>query len=96
MSYEALSCFGAKPGAIGRGRGLIAPENGRDLGLRRVGMAFARTILVNATLDFLAEVVERIFAYVAPSLSFGLYTGAEALFLYGLYMVFFGPRHGPL
>jgi hypothetical protein len=61
---------------------------------RRDGMACANDILVNATLDFMAEVVERVFAYVAPSLSFGLYAGAEAIFLYGLYMVFFGPHHG--
>jgi len=43
----------------------------------------------------MADVVERIIAFVAPSISFGLYTGAEALFLYGLYMVFFGPHAGP-
>jgi hypothetical protein len=49
---------------------------------------------MNATLDFLAEVVEKIFAFAAPSLSFGLYAGAEALFLYGLYMAFFGASHG--
>jgi hypothetical protein len=48
---------------------------------------------MNATLDFMAEAVEKVFAFVAPSLSFGLYTSAEALFLYGLYMVFFGPTH---
>ena len=52
------------------------------------------TFFVNATLDFVADVVEKIFAYVAPSMSFGLYAGAEVLFLYGLYMVFFGPQHG--
>jgi hypothetical protein len=73
---------------------LNAPEKRVDLKLRRDGTAFACDHGVNATLDFLAEVVERVFAYVAPSISFGLYTGAEALFLYGLYMVFFGPTHG--
>ena len=52
------------------------------------------TIFVNATLDFMAGVVEKAFTYVAPSISFGLYAGAEALFLYGLYLVFFGPQHG--
>jgi hypothetical protein len=65
-----------------------------DLRLRRDGMAFAGEIFVNAALDFLAEVVDRVLDYVAPSISFGLYAGAEALFLYGLYMVFFGPSHG--
>jgi hypothetical protein len=58
-------------------------------------MASAMTFSVNAALDFLAEAVEKAFAFVAPSISFGLYAGAEALFLYGLYMVFFGPQHPP-
>jgi hypothetical protein len=74
---------------------LNAPENGRNLRLRRDGTACANENFVNATLDFMADVVERIIAFVAPSISFGLYTGAEALFLYGLYMVFFGPHAGP-
>jgi len=52
------------------------------------------TVFVNDTLDFMAGVVEKAFSHVAPSVSFGLYAGAEALFLYGLYMVFFGPQHG--
>jgi hypothetical protein len=63
------------------------------------GVAMARSLLVtlfvNATLDFMAEVVEKVCSYVVPSLSFGLYAGAEALFLYGLYMVFFGSPHAP-
>jgi hypothetical protein len=49
---------------------------------------------VNATLDYLAEAMEKFFSYVAPSISFGLYVSAEALFLYGLYVVFFGSQHG--
>ena len=53
------------------------------------------TLFVNAALDFLAEVADKVFTYVAPSVSFGLYASAEALFLYGLYMVFLGPHHGP-
>jgi hypothetical protein len=49
---------------------------------------------MNAALDFLANVVAKVYDFVAPSISFGLYAGAEALFLYGLYMAFLGPRHG--
>ena len=52
------------------------------------------TTIVNDTLDFMAGAVEKVFTYVAPSISFGLYAGAEALFLYGLYLAFFGPQHG--
>jgi hypothetical protein len=51
-------------------------------------------MLVNSALDSLAEAAERIFSYVAPPLSFGLYAGAEALFMYGLYMVFVCHGHG--
>ena len=58
-------------------------------------MGCAMTLFVNAALDFLAEVADKVFTYVAPSVSFGLYASAEALFLYGLYMVFLGPHHGP-
>jgi len=49
---------------------------------------------MTATLDFLTNAVTKIFNFVAPSISFGLYAGAEVLFLYGLYMAFLGPRHG--
>jgi hypothetical protein len=51
-------------------------------------------VFVNSVLDFMAESVEKAIASVAPSVSFGLYAGAEALFLYGLYLVFFGPQNG--
>jgi hypothetical protein len=49
---------------------------------------------VNAALDYLAEALEKLFSYVAPSISFGLYVSAEALLMYGLYVVFFGFQHG--
>ena len=38
--------------------------------------------------------MDKFFSYVAPSISFGLYVSAEALFLYGLYVVFCGSQHG--
>ena len=57
-------------------------------------MACAWQSSVNATLDYLAEAMEKFFSRVAPSISFGLYVSAEALFLYGLYVVFFGSQHG--
>jgi hypothetical protein len=57
-------------------------------------MACAFTLFVNAALDSLAQVVDKAISYVAPSISFGLYASAEALFLYGLYMVFVGTQHG--
>jgi len=49
---------------------------------------------MNAALDLLTEAAEKVFDFVAPSISFGLYAGAEALFLYGLYMAFLGSPHG--
>jgi len=51
-------------------------------------------LFVNAAFDYLAEAMEKFFSYLAPSISFGLYVSAEALFLYGLYVVFFGSQHG--
>ena len=49
---------------------------------------------VNTAFDFLADKMDKVFASVVPSISFGLYAGAEAIFLYGLYMAFFGHAHG--
>jgi hypothetical protein len=57
-------------------------------------MACAHGFFMNATLDVLTAAVERVVNYVAPSVSFALYAGAEALFLYGLYMAFLGAPHG--
>jgi hypothetical protein len=57
-------------------------------------MAFANGFFMNATLDVLTEAVEKVVSYVAPCVSFALYAGAEALFLYGLYMAFLGSPHG--
>jgi hypothetical protein len=45
---------------------------------------------VNATLDFLSDAVSKVFGYLAPPLSFGLYAGAEMIFIYGIYHVFCG------
>ncbi len=59
------------------------------------GMACAFGFYMNAAIDFLAEALDKVFSYVAPSVSFGLYASAEALFLYGLYLVFFCSPHGP-
>jgi hypothetical protein len=58
------------------------------------GMACAMQLFVNAAFDYLAEAMEKFFSYLAPSISFGLYVSAETLFLYGLYVVFFGSQHG--
>jgi hypothetical protein len=63
-------------------------------GLAGDGMACAHGFLMNAALDLMTEAVEKVFNYVAPSISFALYAGAEALFLYGLYMAFLGSPHG--
>ena len=78
---------------LGAGDSLVVPENQMVRRVVKHGMACAITFLVNAALDILAEVVEKAFSFLAPSISFGLYASAEALFLYGLYMVFFGPQH---
>ena len=52
------------------------------------------TFPVNAAFDFLADKMDKVFASVVPSISFGLFAGAEALLLYGMYVVFFGSGHG--
>jgi hypothetical protein len=57
-------------------------------------MSSAMQMLMNAVIDYLSEAVAKAVNLVAPSISFGLYACAEALFLYGLYMAFLGPRHG--
>ena len=49
---------------------------------------------MNAVIEYLADMVARAFTFLAPSVSFGLYAGAEALFVYGLYVVFTGGHHG--
>jgi hypothetical protein len=41
----------------------------------------------------MAGAVEKVITYLAPSVSFGLYVAAEALFLYGLYLAFVGSPH---
>jgi hypothetical protein len=40
----------------------------------------------------MTEAVEKALNKLAPSISFGLYAGAEALFVYGLYLAFRGAR----
>ena len=52
------------------------------------------TFSVNTAFDFLADKVDKILASVVPSISFGLFAGAEGLLLYGLYVVFLGSGHG--
>jgi len=90
-----VSGFEAKLGASGGGEGMVTPENRGEKRLGGHGMACAFGFCMNAALDFLAEALDKAFSYVAPSVSFGLYMSAEALFLYGLYLVFFGSHHGP-
>jgi len=48
---------------------------------------------MKSVLDLLSGATEKVFNYVAPSVSFGLYAAGEVLFLYGLYMAFLGSRH---
>jgi hypothetical protein len=60
----------------------------------RMAWLLLNTFPVNTAFDFLAEKVDRFFACVVPSISFGLFAGAEGLLLYGLYMVFLGHAHG--
>jgi hypothetical protein len=50
---------------------------------------------MNDALDFLTDAAMKAVNFVAPSISFALYAGAEVLFLYGLYMAFAGPRGLP-
>ena len=49
---------------------------------------------MNDALDFLTDAAMKAVNFVAPSISFAMYTGAEVLFLYGLYMAFLAPPHG--
>jgi hypothetical protein len=68
----------------------LAREDLHGAPVPKLGMASANRFSVNAVIEILSEAVERVFSFLAPSVSFGLYAGAEILFLYGLYMVFFG------
>lgn|GEM_PF-2482210 len=43
---------------------------------------------MNATLDYLSDAVSKLYDFLAPPVSFGLYLGAEMLFLYGLYRAY--------
>jgi hypothetical protein len=45
-------------------------------------------VKVNSTMDFLSDAVCKLYDYLAPPISFGLYAGAELLFFYGLYRVY--------
>jgi hypothetical protein len=49
---------------------------------------------VNAALEYLTDAVSKLFSYLAPSVTFGLYAGAEMLFIYGVYRVLCAP-HDP-
>jgi hypothetical protein len=42
----------------------------------------------NSVLDLVTDAVCKLYEYLAPPVSFGLYAGAELLFLYGLYRVY--------
>jgi hypothetical protein len=43
---------------------------------------------VNAAINYVSDAVSRLCDYLAPPISFGLYAGAECLFLYGLYRIY--------
>ena len=49
---------------------------------------------VNTTLDTVTDAVCKLYDYLAPPVSFGLYAGAELLFLYGLYRVYLDSQVG--
>jgi hypothetical protein len=93
-SFEACPVVGQRrePCAWDGGLDTLGERTGSRLA--GDGMGCAQWILMNAALDLLTEAAEKVFDFVAPSISFGLYAGAEALFLYGLYMAFLGSPHG--
>jgi hypothetical protein len=64
----------------------------RDFRRVKAGTSPARFSGVNAALNYLSDAVSKLCDYLAPPISFGLYAGAEAIFLYGLYRVFVEPH----